>query len=417
MDLPNEIIREICSRPELEKKDLRALRLICKHLCEFTSKRFARESFSRVTVLMTRPSLRAFIELSQHPYFGSVVKEINISPMSAPYDGLAGLPELHVLQSTDTGHPGYSLGTIEVLTTYQNRSRKEAKLRADGGAERMLSVAFNAFAQRNQGFELQFCQYESDAIGAIDLMHNKSLGHTKAWRLDWTTTIQQTMRAVTSQGCNITALLINESARQDCVNDSGLCTDEIRQQLGAFCSKLARLKIWLYHMDHESTLRSVKRMVSTAENLKTLNLMKVGEWDPYHLPDVLECVTSTTLETVVIAEWQMWEPELEEFLIEQRNTLQELQLLGGCLTLGSCRSLVAWIRDNLPHLVRLELWEICDAAGHENCSMSEYKSYNVQRGENMQLWLARILDGTYERDVVVKDEDVDSTERVEESEE
>jgi hypothetical protein len=408
MELPNEIIREICESPELERKDLRALRLTNKYLCELVLPRFAKESFSRVTVLMARPSLRAFIELSQHPYFGPVVKEINISPMSATCDGLAGFPGLEAPESTDTGQLGYSLKTVERVTTYLTRYRMETKLRTDGSAERMLGVAFKAFAQRHQSFQLQFGQNESNAIGAIDLMHHLSLGETKAWRLDWKMTVQRTMRAITGQGCNVTALSIDDYAAGDCVYDSGLCTNEIKQQLSSLCLQLERLEIWFFHTDTESTLTSVKRMVSAATNLRSLHLMKLspdGSSTSQEVPDVLEYVASTSLETIVIAEFQAFDGELYDFFSTQRDTLRDLRLLGGCLIIGSCMSLIGWIKDNLPNLVDLELRDICGSNNHADCREEDFKSYHIRCGENMQLCLARILEGNYEKDGKVEEID------------
>jgi hypothetical protein len=66
MDLPNEIIREICDRPELKRNDLPSLRLTCKRLCESALRHFGKECFSEITVLMTYPSIQAFSELAQH---------------------------------------------------------------------------------------------------------------------------------------------------------------------------------------------------------------------------------------------------------------------------------------------------------------------------------------------------------------
>jgi hypothetical protein len=408
-DLPNEIIREICIRPELKKNDLRALRLTSKHLCQIALQRFVKECFRSITVLMSRPSLEAFIALSQHPYFGSFVDKINVSPV---YSAKLRSPAT-LLPSTSGG-----TGSIEIASTYLNTNRNPCELRACESAEQLLSVAFEAFAQRGQCLKLQFCNDESNAIAARGPIYNEADEGISFWELDWeldwTTTMERTVKAVISRGCTVTELSIEESGPQRCVPSSGLCTDKIEPQLGSLCSQLARLEICYYDDGVEHTSRSMRCMVSTAQNLKSLNLMRLCNWgdlDPHIYPEVLGCVLSTCLETIVIGEFQISQQELLAFLGRQTSTLRDLQLLGGCVFAGSCMSLIAWIKDNLPGLVYLELWEICDNPDFETCN-GDTKSYCVRRGNDMQACLADILDGKYEKGVKV--EEVDGSEQAEE---
>lgn len=66
MDLPNELIKLVCSHADLSVYDLMALRRTCKLTREFSSDEFAGRCFHSITVLVARSSLLAFIELSQH---------------------------------------------------------------------------------------------------------------------------------------------------------------------------------------------------------------------------------------------------------------------------------------------------------------------------------------------------------------
>ncbi|KAI4755843.1 hypothetical protein E4T52_12055 [Aureobasidium sp. EXF-3400] len=399
VDLPNEIIREICIRPELETNDLRALRLTSKQLCEIASHRFAKERFRRVTVLMSRFSLRAFIDLSQHAYFGSFVERVNISPVC---DGIPSRPP----PTTSVSGNIYRDRVMDVVMSCVTRFRKEREPMNDGSAGRMLGIAFKAFAQREQPLQLKICDREFHTIGARDLVYSKAFQQNLVWRLDWQTTIEQTIRAITSQGCKVTALLIDGQTRANLVNDSVLHTDNIEQQLSCLCSNLAHLEIEFHDFDIGTTSDSVERMVSTARNLKSLILKRLGMWDysnRHCVPKILECVASTSLSTIVLAEFQMSESELLGFLGRQRDALRNLQLHDSCLLTGSCMSLIAWIRDNLPGLVQLELWDICDSADHTICAGDEPKRYCVRRGHDMQVCLTRILDGKGEKQVKPKD--------------
>ena len=144
-------------------------------------------------------------------------------------------------------------------------------------------------------------------------------------------------------------------------------------------------------------------MVSAARKLKALNVMRLNNWDysnRRYLPEILKCVASTSLETIFLHEFQMSEADLLGFLGKQRETLKELLLMEACLLTGSCMSLVAWIKNNVPGLVALRLYGICESTDHPSCcDWNERKSYCVNRDDNMQVCLANILAGKYKKKV------------------
>jgi len=399
MDLPNEIIREICNRPELEREDLRSLRLTSKHLCECALHRFAKESFSSITVLMSRSCLRAFIELSQHPYFGSVVEKINISPKFVPYELVANMPPP---APSEVPTNIYSTQVTQLVAKCVVKARKEHQLSTDGSVERMLSVAFKAFAQREQCLQLEFRDRELNAIGVKEIWHDKTIEECLVWRLDWKTTLEQTIRAVTRHNCRITKLEIDERSRDNSEHASSLCTDDIEQDVASLCSQLTHLDIYSWNDGIETTMKSAKRMVSAAKNLTSLDLLGFSHLDYLlrgTLQQTLKCVASTSLEHIFLLDFQISERELIEFLGRQRGTLQVLCLYEGCLLTGSCKSLVSWLRDNMPGLLQLELEDICQYHDDQtNCRDETYRSYWVHRGEDMRARLTDILDGKCEQE-------------------
>lgn len=74
MDLPNELIRAICFDDDgLKGKDLKSLRLVNKHISDFASDSFAEIYLESFTVVMTRSSIQAFIDISRHSRFSRYV--------------------------------------------------------------------------------------------------------------------------------------------------------------------------------------------------------------------------------------------------------------------------------------------------------------------------------------------------------
>lgn len=274
MDLPNELIKTICDNDEFDIKALKALRLTNKLLSEFVTKRFGKQSFCNITVLMSRFSLQAFCELSHHPSFGPVVEKVNLSPMFVPQCGIEGLPTPKTHGTMGAGRSVHRTKSLQsVRRGFLNRMCEERETETFGCAQRMLAIAFKAFALRGQWLFLEFWNNEECAIGANHLLHNEDYGTQRFWHLEWQTTIESTIKAASSQGCKIKGLLFCcDGRRQDTTNYSSLCTDNIGQPLDFVCSQLTHLEIEFENEDFEATTISVKRMVSAAHNLKVLRL-------------------------------------------------------------------------------------------------------------------------------------------------
>jgi hypothetical protein len=385
------MIREICNRPELKKMDLRALRLTSKYLCEQSSDRFAKNCFKEITVLNARSSLRTFIELSHHPRFGPAVEVINISPCFVSDDGEAEFSDCEPSELLD--------GSREVIRTFLNRSYEERELDDEFHVERMLNTAFKAFAQRKQSISLGFRQHEWNAIGARNLILAKYPGEVQIWQPKWKIVVERTTRAVFDQGCKIYGLRFEHLKREDFDDDSGLCTDGIKHQLSSICSQLSFLDVEFQSGAIETTAESVEHMVSEAKNLEILHLYQIGNElhiHSHYFRNILNCVASSSLQNIVLNTFQLSEAQLFAFLGRQRGTLRILSLSEGCLLTGNCMSLIAWIRDNVPGLVYLELEEIYVSPDHTICGGEATKSYLVDGNEDMQARLADILNGRWE---------------------
>ncbi|CAD0022480.1 unnamed protein product [Aureobasidium pullulans] len=396
MDLPNELIKLVCSHADLSIYDLMALRRTCKLTREFSSDKFAERCFFSITVLMARSSLRAFIELSQHPRFGPFVKWIAISPTSASAEGLRGVVDAFVLGAQ----------SLDFMRTYLNRYREETQLKTDGSAEQMLNVAFKAFAERKQKICLTFNDEELNIVGAQHLLPNLHFAQRTVWYLEWKETIARTIRAAFKQGCTIDRIELCETTRQDARNISACCTDGIEQELTSLCFQLDALDLEFCHQDTETTVRSVKRMVSAAPSLESLYLSRIVDYNnanQVHIPGILKCVASKSLRTIHLGNFQISTSDLASFLARYRHLLYDLQLSYVCLVDGDCMSLIAWIKDNLPRLKELCLEGICDH--DEDTLCQKYSFCMIEVNGDVQTELAKILkDGFPKRVEEVQDQ-------------
>ncbi|THX57818.1 hypothetical protein D6D06_03486 [Aureobasidium pullulans] len=387
MDLPNELIKLVCSHADLSVYDLMALRRTCKLTREFSSDEFAGRCFHSITVLVARSSLLAFIELSQHPRFGPFIQWINISPTIASEEGLGFLPSATAPHIHDIPVPPVIQGftdfvldvqCMDIMRTYLNRFREENELKTDGSAEQMLNIAFKAFAEERT-----------------------------VWHLEWEETIARTIRAAFKQGCTIDKIELCETARQDARNISACCTDGIEQELTSLCFQLDALDIEFCHQDTETTVRSAKRMVSAAPSLESLYLSRIVDYNNanqvHHIPGILKCVASKSLRKIHLGNVQISTSDLASFLARYRYLLYDLQLSYVCLIDGDCMGLIAWIKDNLPRLKELCLKGICDHVEDTLCQ--KYSSCMIGVNGDVQTELAKILkDGFPKRVKEIQDQ-------------
>ncbi|TIA39904.1 hypothetical protein D6C78_02932 [Aureobasidium pullulans] len=415
MDLPNELIKLVCSHADLSVYDLMALRRTCKLTFECSSDEFARRCFHSITVLMARSSLLAFIELSQHPRFGPFIQWINISPTIASEEGLGFLPSATAPHIHDIPVPPVIQGftafvldvqCMDIMRTYLNRLREENELKTDGSAEQMLNIAFKALAERKQNIRLSFSDQETNAVGAKHLLPNLHFGERTVWHLEWEETIARTIRAASKQGCTIDKIELCETARQDARNISACCTDGIEQELTSLCFQLDALDIEVNHQATETTVRSAKRMVSAAPSLGSLYLSRIVDYNnanQVHIPGILKCVASKSLRTIHLGNFQISTSDLASFLARHRHLLYDLQLSCVCLVDGDCMSLIGWIKDNLPRLKELCLEGICDHVEDTPCQ--KYSSCMIGVNGDVQTELAKILkDGFPKRVKEIQDQ-------------
>ncbi|KAG9659395.1 hypothetical protein KCU95_g1585, partial [Aureobasidium melanogenum] len=396
MDLPNELIRKICIDKGLKVKDLKSLRLTSKLLCDFVKDKFGAVAFFEVTAVISRPSLQALIELSQHPHFGRRVHYVDVSPMFTSENASVAC-------------------NLEDMRKYMNRACGEKQL-SSGDAERMLGIAFRAFAERKQPIRLAITDDEAYMLGGTTLLSITDHKGRVPWISDWRKTTDITIRAVHGSGCNILDLEIRDEGWQIHQYASSFDTDDIAAQLESVCAQLTLLDVEYNHIDLETTSNSVKRMVKAAKHLKELYLIRRGDDFVDIVPEIINNVASTSLRKIFITNFRMHSSDLIAFLQIHKRTLIDVEFEDACIVDGNCKDLVAWIKDNLVHLRHLVMDTICDhPMGASFCDVHFARNYTIESHEDMQACLADILDGKREsKDRIVEIEEIEVPEEISE---
>ncbi|THX40745.1 hypothetical protein D6D10_03235 [Aureobasidium pullulans] len=395
MDLPNELIRAICFDDGLKGKDLKSLRLVNKHISEFASDSFAEFYLESFTVVMTRSSIQAFIDISRHPRFSRYVHTVNISPVYAFSEGLAALVRnlTPVLMQTDQKKEKCEPGPKEVCF-YTNRYFAEKRL-SDRDAEWMLGAAFAVLAKRDQHLGLAFDVGESNPVGAKGYLYhrysNEFGNDDRIWALSWKETIHTTIKAIHQQGCNINGLSIEGVQLGSYRWKSTLCPDEIEAELATVCRQLESITINFDFGDIKATLFCARRILSAATNLKHINLGAVS--DDFHSLtkyQVLDCIPSPSIESVSLLAFAINQLDLMRFLAKHQAAIRGITLRN-CRLQGSWESLAVWVRDHLPKLDHLEMDGVWDRLDDVAGWVQRGPLIKIVPGEDMKARINEIL--------------------------
>jgi hypothetical protein len=140
LDLPMELIRQICTDRGFDRHDLMALRLTCTLTCGFPTPRFDRMCFARISVLWTRRSLQALIDVSRHPRIGPQIQVITFTPLRTCPSALPKLlPADRIYREGDLVK---AKASTKVVNQYLNRYHEEMELEHTYDTVRLLTDAF-----------------------------------------------------------------------------------------------------------------------------------------------------------------------------------------------------------------------------------------------------------------------------------
>lgn len=161
LGLPPELITQICVDNKMDKHDLMALRLTCKLTCAFVTQSFDHLCFSGISILMTRRSLQAFVNISMHPRIGPQVQVVTLTPLRTFPEALPILvpPNSSIHQENDSGK---IRAYAKMVHHYLNRADEESELERSGDTRELLVAAFMSLEEYDRQLCLCISGYEED---------------------------------------------------------------------------------------------------------------------------------------------------------------------------------------------------------------------------------------------------------------
>ncbi|KAH0283600.1 hypothetical protein M436DRAFT_62144 [Aureobasidium namibiae CBS 147.97] len=207
--LPPELVSAICTNPDLDKEDLIALRLtsISQGIHASATKAFAKRYFTDVHVLYTEYSLETFVNICQHPIFGSSIRRVQLS--SACYDGKCFYDTVDELMQNKDCHYSDFAEKIQLLAQRCDAERFDQR-RADS----LLAQAFNVLAKSDHSFVLAVDTNEEESLGRSEVW-SAPLLYTDHWQADSMGMLSFLVRAANKSECKVRGLEFRAGLDQD----------------------------------------------------------------------------------------------------------------------------------------------------------------------------------------------------------
>jgi hypothetical protein len=392
LDLPTELIRQICTDEDFDRHDLMALRLTCTLTCGFSTHLFDRECFHNISVLFTRRSLQALLDVSNHPRIGPQIQTVTFTPLRTFPEAFQSLfptqrPIYHEAYLAKANASG------RAIHQYLDRYYEEIELKQSGDADRLLTDAFVALRKFDHSLCLKISDEEETHIGAHGCLTGAQLekgDEANVFKLHWTETMGYLIKAVTDSGCRVARLSLENLADAGLVGEGKLWTDDLDDDVNRLSASLVAFDVDVQTFDPDIALKLVKQVVSQAKNPNTLSFQRFDTRLYYDLAGFSDSVASNSLKAITISNFYCPLSDLISFLSKHKSTLVHLSIT--CTRLkGSWESLIQWIISNLAFLRSFEMDDVADDGFEASRNYEEVPNCDFDETEDIPTALERLL--------------------------
>jgi hypothetical protein len=353
LDLPTELIRRICTNKGFDRRDLMALRSTCTLTCGFSTHPFDDMCFSEISILLTRRSLRALVDVSSHPRIAPLVKVINLTPLRTTAEAF----QYFVPGPRPIYHEGdLAEDKSSGKAVYQclDRYHEEMEFEQSSDAVGLLTKAFISLGK----FDHSLCLAISDvewtktyigAQGCISGGRVSVIGQPSLFRLHWGEVVGFLIKAVVDSGCQVSRLSLVNDTGAILVGDRKLWNDNLNKDIERLSANLTAFEVDILDHKPEDSLKSVKQVLVRASDLDVFMFQRGGKILYDDLVEISDSIASSSLTTIDMSNLHCSVWDLISLLDKHNSSLKGF-LLSATQLVGSWKSLVRWIRSNLTLL-------------------------------------------------------------------
>jgi hypothetical protein len=392
LDLPAELISQICTDSDFDRHDLMALRLTCRVTCDFSTQQFDYICFSDISVLLTRRSLQALIDISNHPRIRPQIQVITLTSLRAFPEALPKL--LPADWSTYyEGDLAKAKASTKIVNQYLDRYHEEMELEHTNDAERLLTEAFISLRDYSESLCLTLSDFEFSHVGAQGCSYGEFAEFDEempALKTHWNEAMRLLIKAMTESGFQAGRLSLVSGPDADLIGEKKLWDDDLDEDVKSLSASWTAFDVDVYHHDPDAVLQSVKQVVSQAKNLEILTFQHSGAHPYYDLAGISSSIASNSLVAIRLSNIGCPVSDMISFLSKHKSTLDNFHL--SCTHLqGSWRSLVHWIRLNLTSLRTFGMQGVYDDSFQAPDHLAPVLGFYIDEIEDMSTALEKLL--------------------------
>lgn len=374
LDLPTELVRQICTDTDFDRRDLMALRSTCALTCGFSTHPFDDMCFTTVSILLTRRSLQALIDNSKHERIGPQIQIVSLTPLRSFPEALSGPLPVNCFTL-----PGGDPAKDKIVHRYLDRYHEEVELEQIQDAVKLLTEAFISL-KSYVGYPMcvAISDVEKTPIGAQDCSSGSLVktGEEKdVFRMYWSEAMSVLINAVAESGCPVIRLSLINEANAELMGEGELWADDLDEKINHLSADLAAFDMHSCVHDPDVVTESVQQLLSQAKNLQSFAFHPSGPHLYSDLIEISNSIASSSLQAIAMSYLYCPVSDLITFLRQHQSTLLVFYLETSCLV-GPWRSLVQWIGSNLISLRTFAIRNVYD-----DCQLEAIPSCTFDVGE------------------------------------
>jgi len=349
--LPPELVSTICTDPSLDKEDLIALRLTSKSqgIHASATKAFSKRYFTDVLLLWNKYSLETFVQISQHPVFGPLIRRVQLS--CARYEEADF--EDSVQELIGYGHARDDF--VEKVQQLAQRCDHDHEQYPSDRVDSILDRVFSRFTESGNSFVLAVSADEEKSLGRSKVLgpHMDSVG----WWANPHATLNCLLLAADRSNLKIRKIEIDVEAASICELDG---RDYVFHDWAGLKSlhSLSELTVnlWmppdaLWHRD----LGMVEGLLLLAVNLKSLHIRSnVFFHNDTKFKTLAQLIKHLPLEELHLASLRMDQDIMTDILEGLGSNLRRLEL-SKCNITGSWKPTLLSIQQLTLKLDQLRI--------------------------------------------------------------
>jgi hypothetical protein len=251
--------------------------------------------FTTISIFLTRRSLQALIDNSEHERIGPQIQIVSLTPLRSFPEALSGPLPVNCFTLPE-GDPAKD----KIVHRYLDRYHEEVELEQIQDAAKLLTEAFISL-KSYVGYPtcVAISDVEKTPIGAQGCFSGSLVktGEEKdVFRMYWSEAMSVLINAVAESGCPVIRLSLINEANAELMGEGELWADDLDEKINHLSADLAAFDMHSCVHDPDVVTELVQQLLSQAKNLQSFAFYPSGPHLYSYLIEISNSIASSSLQ-------------------------------------------------------------------------------------------------------------------------